>query len=127
MPRYFTIEEANIALETVRPLMDEVQKIRAEILANQPEAWPAVESSAGNGGSPAMSRLVRSFERLDELLHRIQAAGAQVKDINMGLLDFPAWRGEREVCLCWKYGEGDIAYWHELEDGYAGRQPIEQF
>jgi len=127
MPRYFTLEEANSALETVRPLMEEVQRIRQEILARQPEAWPAVERSAGNGGSPAMSKLVRSFERLDDLLHRVQAAGAQVKDINMGLLDFPAWRQEREVCLCWKYGEGEIAYWHEIDAGFAGRKPIEEF
>jgi hypothetical protein len=50
-----------------------------------------------------------------------------IKDINTGLLDFPAIRDGREVYLCWKNGEGDIAYWHEIEDGFAGRQSIELF
>ena len=127
MTHYFSLAEANAALGIVRPLMEEVQKIRREILADQPDAWPAVERSAGNGGNPAMSRMVRSFERLDDLLHQIQAAGAQVKDIDLGLLDFPAWREDREVCLCWKYGEGEIAYWHEIDAGFAGRQSIDQF
>ena len=127
MPRYFTLEEANQALEVIRPLMDEIQSTRNIIIANQPEAWPAVEKSAGNGGNPTLSKLVNEFDKLDKLLHRILETGAQVKDINSGLLDFPALRDGHEVYLCWKYGEGKIAYWHEVEAGFAGRQPIETF
>ena len=127
MPRYFTLQEANEALVSIRPLMDELQTIRQKILANQPEAWPAIERSAGNGGNRALSNMVQDFEKLDALVHRIQGTGALLKDINMGLLDFPALREGREVYLCWQYGESDIAYWHEVEAGYAGRQPIERF
>jgi hypothetical protein len=127
MPRYFTLPEANEALLTIRPLMEEIQAIRREILARQPEVWPVVERAAGNGGSQAASRLVREFERLDALVHKIMETGALFKDINLGLLDFPALKEGREVYLCWKYGEGDIAFWHEVEAGYAGRQPIERF
>jgi len=61
------------------------------------------------------------------LIHQIQSAGAQIKDINIGLLDFSALKDGREVYLCWKFGEQDIAYWHEVDAGYAGRQPIESF
>ena len=60
-------------------------------------------------------------------MHRIQDTGALIKDINIGLLDFPALRDGREVYLCWQYGEGDIAYWHEIDAGYEGRQPIDSF
>ena len=127
MPRYFTLQEANEALIAIRPLMDEIQAIRQEILARQPEVWPVVERAAGNGGSQAASKLVKEFERLDALVHQLQESGAIFKDINLGLLDFPAWKDGREVYLCWKYGEGEIAYWHEIEAGYAGRQPIESF
>lgn len=127
MPQFFTLQQANEALRVIRPLMDEVQAIRHKILANQPEAWPAIERSAGNGGNKALSRLVQDLGRLDALIHQIQDTGAQVKDINIGLLDFSALREGREVCLCWKYGEGDIAFWHEVEAGFAGRQPIEEF
>lgn len=127
MSPYFSLEEANLTLEIIRPLMGEIQKIRQNILATQPETWSAIERSAGNGGNPAMSKLVQSFDRLDYLLHRIQETGAQVKDINTGLLDFPALRDEHEVYLCWQVGENQIEYWHEIEAGFAGRQPIELF
>jgi hypothetical protein len=127
MPRYFTLEEANTALETIRPWMEEIQSIRNNIIAHQPEAWPAIEKSAGNGGNPTLSKLVEDFDRLDKLLHQILNTGAQVKDINTGLLDFPALREGHEVYLCWKYGEDQIAFWHEIEAGFAGRQPIELF
>jgi len=127
MPRYFTLEEANSALETIRPMMEEIQKIRQTILATQPETWSAIERSAGNGGNPAMSKLVKSFDRLDDLLHHIQRTGVQVKDINTGLLDFPALHDGHEVYLCWQIGERRIGYWHEIDAGFAGRQPIETF
>src|SRR5574341_2078717 len=100
MPRYFTLPEANAALEVIRPWMEEIQSIRGNILAHQPEIWPAIEKSAGNGGNPVLSKLVKDFERLDDLFHRIQATGALVKDINTGLVDFPALHEGREVYLC---------------------------
>ncbi|MCL4529305.1 MAG: DUF2203 domain-containing protein [Chloroflexi bacterium] len=127
MPRYFTLEEANKTLDVIRPWMDDIQQIRNEILKHQPETWSVIEKSAGNGGNPALSRMVTKFDRLDELLHRILATGAEVKDINTGLLDFLALRNGQPVYLCWKYGEGKIEYWHEIEAGFAGRQPIEDF
>ena len=127
MPEIFSLGEANQALEIVRPLMDDIQAIRQNILAKQPEAWPAVEKSAGNGGNRALSQLVLEFEKLDALIHKIQDLGVLIKDINTGLLDFPALREGREVYLCWKHGEGEIAFWHEVEAGFAGRRPIRDF
>lgn len=127
MPQYFTLKKANEALKTIRPLMDEVMLIRQRILDKQPEIWSAVEKSAGNGGNPVLAKMVFEFEKFDALLHSIQDAGAQIKDVNIGLLDFPAQKDGREVCLCWQHGEGDIAFWHEVDEGYAGRQSIELF
>jgi hypothetical protein len=127
MPRYFTLPEANETLISIRSWMDEIQTIRSEILLHQPEIWNVMEKSAGNGGNPTLSRMVKTFDRLDALIHNIQDTGVIIKDINTGLLDFPAIRDEREVYLCWKHGEGEIAYWHEIEDGFAGRQPIDCF
>jgi hypothetical protein len=125
--RYFTLQEANETLKLIRPLMDEVQAIRQKILKHQPEAWPAIQKSAGNGGNRVLSKLVQDFEKFDALVHQIQATDVLIKDINLGLLDFPALKDGREVYLCWQYGEGDIAFWHEVEAGYAGRQPISNF
>jgi hypothetical protein len=125
--RYFTLQEANETLDLIRPLMDEVQAIRQKVLKNQPEAWPAIQKSAGNGGNRALSNMVQDFEKFDALVHRIQATDVLIKDINLGLLDFPALKDGREVYLCWQYGEGEIAFWHEIEAGFAGRQSIDNF
>ena len=128
MPRrYFTLHEANAALEIIRPLVEEVQEIRKAVLARSPELWPALERSAGNGGSRTLSQLAQEFARLDQCVHASLDAGAEIKDLNSGLLDFPAWRADHVVYLCWKHGEQEIGHWHEIDDGFAGRQPIETF
>ena len=127
MPKFFTLPEANDALKIIRPLIDDVQAIRKKILANQPEAWPAIEKSAGNGGNKALSKMVDDFEKLDALIHQILDTGVQIKDVNIGLMDFSAMRDGQEVYLCWQYGEEDSAFWHEIDAGFAGRQPIESF
>lgn len=127
MPKYFTLQQANETLDVIRPLMDELQMIRRKIIEKQPETWSVIEKAVGNGGNRTLSRMVQDFERLDALVHSILETGAQIKDINIGLLDFSALKDGREVYLCWQYGEGEIAYWHEVDAGYAGRQPIETF
>jgi hypothetical protein len=127
MPHYFTLQEANQTLNLIRPLMDEVQQIGQMILKQQPEAWPAIQKSVGNGGNRTLSKMVQDFDRLDALVRRIQDMGVLVKDVNLGLLDFPALKDGREVYLCWQSGEGEIAFWHEVEAGFAGRQSIESF
>ena len=82
-----------------------------------------------------IERTIEHFGRIDVLVNnaglsmfanfdQIQDLGVLVKDINLGLLDFPALREGQEVYLCWQYGEGEIAFWHEVEAGFAGRQPI---
>jgi hypothetical protein len=128
MPRkFFTLQEANAALDAIRPLVEEIQAIRTVVLARSPDLWPALERSAGNGGSQTLSQLAQEFGRLDELVHAILEAGAEIKDLSVGLLDFPAWRAGRAVYLCWKRGEKEIEFWHEIEDGFGGRQPIQTF
>ena len=124
MARYFTLDEANAALETIRPLMGEILEMRQSILARQPEVWPVLEKAAGNGGSRAAVLLQQDFERLHSLVRQVQATGAEVKDLNQGLVDFLSRREERVVYLCWRYNERQIEYWHELDAGFAGRQPL---
>ena len=127
MPRYFTLSEANETLNLIRPLVDEIQAIRQKVLSSQPDIWSALEKSVGNGGNRSLSLLIEDFEQLDALVHSILELGVLIKDINTGLLDFPALREGREVYLCWQLGEGEIAFWHEVDSGYAGRQPIDSF
>jgi hypothetical protein len=124
MAEYFSLEKANEVLVEIRPMIAELLELRGEILEKQPQAWPVIEKSAGNGGGKIASELVRDFNRIDALVRAINATGAILKDVNTGLVDFLAVRDGREVYLCWRYGEPEIQYWHELEGGFAGRQPI---
>jgi hypothetical protein len=125
--KYFTIEQADAAIRQIGPLLVQIQGIRSRISESRPELWQAMERTAGNGGSQELSRLALEFGALDGLVHRILDTGAEVKDLSTGLLDFRALRNDREVYLCWMMGEDRLLYWHEIEAGFAGRQPIETF
>lgn len=125
MPRYYTPREVNAMLPVLRPMVEELMLIGETIRAHQPEIWAVVEKSAGNGGNPKLSRILPDFDRLDKLIHRIHDMGVQIKDLTIGLVDFPALKDGKEVLLCWKYGEESVQYWHEVEAGYQGRQPID--
>jgi hypothetical protein len=122
--RYFSIEQANLVISVIRPVIARILEIRQDILDKQPEVWPVVSKTAGNGGSKAASLIVQEFARLDELVNQVQASGAILKDINLGLVDFLSIDKDREIFLCWQYGEEDLAFWHEIEAGFNGRQPI---
>ncbi len=124
MPHQFSLEEANLLLDTLRPLVREIMQIHARIVEQQPGALPAIEKAAGNGGNLAASRLFPDFERLRALVHHIQNEGVIIKDMGVGLLDFPSLREGREVYLCWKHGEERISFWHDVDAGFMGRQPL---
>lgn len=124
MPRYYTPTEANNLLEVVRPMVGDMMGISERIRKYQPEIWAVVQKSAGNGGNPELSKLLPDFDKLDAILHRLQDMEIEVKDLSAGLIDFPALRDGRVICLCWKYNEGQVQFWHELEAGFSGRQPI---
>ena len=124
MPKHFTLEQANEALVVLKPMVAEILEIRQIILERQPDVWPSLQKAVGNGGSKAASQVALEFARMDALVRQVQASGVLLKDINIGLLDFPSLREGREVYLCWRYGEDSVQYWHDLDTGYAGRQKL---
>ncbi|HCR72300.1 MAG TPA: hypothetical protein DIW23_12705 [Anaerolineae bacterium] len=123
--KYYTPKEANNLLEIVRPMIFEVMTISNKIQDNQPELWDLAQKSAGNGGNAKLSKLLPDFDRLHSLLHQIQDMDIEIKDPTIGLIDFVALKDGREVYLCWKYGEEQIQFYHEIEAGFAGRQKID--
>ncbi len=123
--KYFTVEEANALLPTLEPIMKHLlaRRARASRLAQQME--DVLGDIRSNVGGPELSTLTQDFAVIERLIHKIQAYGVIIKDVNAGLLDFLSERNGRDVYLCWKYGEDKIEYYHELHTGFAGRRLVE--
>ena len=117
--RYFTAEEANAALPRVAALVDRAREAAAEV---QEQAEAVRERARGNGEGPPATA---GAERLQQIADELAADGIVLRDVDSGLLDFPA-RAEdgREYWLCWRSGEERVAWWHWPEDGFAGRRPL---
>jgi len=129
--RYFTAEEANDALEDVRPLTEELVEHRRVLVQLQERQMSLTARIAGNGGNVEPRELQEVQERLDEevagiarCVAKIHEAGALVKDLDEGLVDFPARREGEDVLLCWRLGEEEISFWHGLDEGFSGRKPL---
>jgi len=130
-PRYFTLAEANAALEELRPLAEQMVERRRELVDAQARRAALGAQVGTNGGdltpsdfADADDELERAASSLARCVEQIQAAGVLVKDLDQGLLDFPSLREGEEVLLCWHVGEDEIRYWHGVEEGFAGRKPI---
>jgi hypothetical protein len=119
MARYFTVEEANALLPTLRPIVAHMLAARERIVAAQPDLWPVLEKAAGNGGSDKATAVLADFQAIQHAIKGIQALGLELKDINTGLIDFLAERDGRDIYLCWRYDEPRVAHWHDLEAGFA--------
>jgi len=129
--RHFTPEEANAALVEIRPLVEELVATRQAHLAALERQEELERTIRGNGGGIPPAELASAAagvealaRRLGRLVEEIAAHGAQVKDLDSGLVDFPALHRGETVLLCWRLGEDEIGWWHRVEDGFAGRRPL---
>ena len=130
--RLFSVEEANEALSVVRPLAERLVVLGGLLRAHQADSASLAAKVAGNGGAAAQVLALREVEQqvaehaheVAEVIAELDALGVQVKDIELGLVDFPADRRGETVLLCWKVGEEAIGFWHGLDEGYAGRKPL---
>ena len=122
--RYFTLEQANAILPQLRQIVAGMLTARQHIVDSKPEVWPVLEKAAGNGGSALATLVLEDFEIVQRGVKAIAAMGIELKDINTGLVDFLAERDGRDVYLCWRYDEPSVAFWHDLEAGFPGRQPL---
>jgi hypothetical protein len=131
--RHFTPEEANAALSEVAPLVEQMvarRRAHLEALERQEQLEGHIR---GNGGGIPPARLADASAEIDDearelarLVDAIAEHGAQVKDVDEGLIDFPALRDGETVLLCWLLGEDEIRYWHPVEEGFAGRRPLDE-
>ena len=131
MTKFFDIDAANQALEEVAPLLAILADQRAELIRLRDRTLAAHASATGGGPDLEPEEAQRIRLRMQGIVDQMAAAVAQIdalgitlRDIERGLIDFPALASGRQVWLCWELGEEDVGYWHELETGYGSRRPL---
>jgi hypothetical protein len=129
--RFFTLEEANALLPAVRALAERMVAHREALAAAQSRYAEFAGKIAGNGGGLVPTEFARVQEEVEQeaagvarCVEGIHELGGIVKDLDDGLVDFFAEREGEEIFLCWRLGEDEIAHWHGVEEGFAGRKPI---
>jgi len=129
--KYYTVTEANAALPLVRAIVRDITELARDLrdrqgrLARlQPERKSVALESHQEELQQALAEFERDQERLNEFERELRKLGVELKDYFAGLVDFPSWMDNHEVYLCWRYGEPEVAYWHELHAGFTGRQKI---
>lgn len=127
---YFTRAEAEALLPQLTTLLQEAQSLRAQLAEREAEYAALRKRLLSNGHNPhpeqesLPAQITELTERLMDRARAISAFGVLIKDIEMGLVDFPALREGREVYLCWRLGEEHVAWWHEVYTGFTNRQPL---
>lgn len=123
--RVFTLSEARGLIPRLRKLLPRVIREREALLDMRVEIDLAREkASEGGGGSPLGPTYLSHLIRFSEAVQEIEYLGVVLKDFRSGLVDFPYDRDGRIIYLCWKPDEDEIDWWHETDDGFAGRQPL---
>ena len=134
MPRYFTLDQARQLLTAADRLLRQTIALKQEHEHARDEIDNINRKVSMMGGmyvdrenyASLRAKVDSTATRLKEIFSEIEQVGFEVKDLDIGLIDFPTlYRGE-EVCLCWKLGEADIEFWHGTTEGFRGRKPIDQ-
>ena len=121
--RHYTVDQANATLGFVVERLDRLRAARAQL--DDEEARAALGEAAPRNGGGAPGRVVsEAFLELQRSLGELQAMEIVLRDLERGLVDFPALRDGREIYLCWEEGEEEIGFWHDLDAGYGGRRPL---
>ena len=121
--RHYTVEQANAALEFVGERLERLRSARLQL--EDEEAREALGEAAPSNGGGSPGRVVsEAFLELQRALGELQSMEIVLRDLERGLVDFPALRDGEEIYLCWEEGEEEIGWWHDQDSGYAGRQPL---
>jgi hypothetical protein len=130
MAHYFTREEAEALLPQISVVLLKIQE-RGKLMQQSEEELGALHALAMGNGHHLHERITRLQKELEEhiqvmqeLINEVSSFGCELKDLTIGLIDFLSLRNGREVYLCWHLGEERIKYWHYLDTGFAGRQPL---
>jgi hypothetical protein len=121
--RHYTVDQANAALPWVAERIERLRSAR-DAFADEDTREALGEATPGNGGGEPGRAVSEAFLRLQSAAAELEAVDVVVRDLDRGLVDFPAVRDGKEIYLCWEEGEPEIGWWHETDAGFAGRQPL---
>jgi hypothetical protein len=121
--KHYTRDEARQLLPLVRQWLDELTKIR-DLVQHYDQQLSKALGLGDDLGGELVNKYVKCLAVIKDILLRFRKREIQVKDLDRGLIDFPAYLGGKEVFLCWEKGEEDIEFWHDLASGYAGRERL---
>jgi hypothetical protein len=130
MTRFFTVEEANLELSRLRQWLPRLQTRRRRLDVVQQKLGELSLKAATNGNlleeevHSTQREVKRLTEEISKLMAKISDLGCEIKDLDQGLVDFPSLREGREIYLCWRLGEPEVAFWHEPDAGFSGRRPL---
>jgi len=121
--KHYTLEEARALLPRVRQWLGELDGLQEKVESLDKRVGSLI-ASGDDAGGPSVNQLARTLADCKSILHQFNSRDIQIKDLGRGLIDFPSMREGREIFLCWEKDEDDIEYWHDLESGYSGREPL---
>jgi hypothetical protein len=121
---HFTLRQANLLIPQLRDSLELIHKLQERILKEYPIVKEIAEGKVSDVGFPDSSEYLRRTSSISREIQKISQSGILIKDLKKGLVDFPHLSEGKEVLLCWELGEKEILFWHEIEAGYAGRQPL---
>ena len=121
--RRFSLQQANSALPLVRRIVTDIVRTHGDVVQIQAD----LDTYASRQRTLAQAQIEVLTSRLEDYLDELTEVGCDLKDWQMGLIDFVGRHQGRDVCLCWRLGEVRIGWWHELDAGFSGRQPISKF
>jgi len=124
--RTFTVSEANHLIPQLHTRFTSIQQAKAILLQTKPEIQKASAQARYGGGSSVGRLYISGLQQVSTNLQAIHELGVLVKDVDIGLCDFPHLRDGRIVYLCWKLGEDEVRWWHETTTGYKDRCPLEE-
>ena len=128
MSGYYAIDAANERVAELRPLLEKLRSDRDAVADSQQDLMSFRRSNGSDEHAKelqARDQKIRTLvRRMQRTVARIETWGITLRDIDTGLVDFPALANGRPIWLCWRLGEGDISWWHEMDEGFAGRRPL---
>ncbi len=126
--RLFSVAEANALLPELIPILESLRDDKARLVEARDalaKLTPAMRSNGYGMAAVGLERRVGNLVgKVTRGIERVTSLGVHLKDLDQGLIDFPTRREGRIVLLCWHLGEGELAFWHELDEGFSGRQPV---